>query len=53
MGQGKACRMDKRPPPPRPQEWKLGVIVSPFMALGPEMAHDEGLSYLGQVSLWC
>lgn len=35
-------------PPIPSQEWKLGVVVSPFMALCPEMAYDEGLAYSGQ-----
>lgn len=43
LGQGNACWMD-----PPPQKWKLRVAVSTFMALGPEMVHDEGLSYSGQ-----
>lgn len=34
--------------PPTPRVEVRGGFSLPFMALGPEMAHDEGPSYSGQ-----
>lgn len=46
LGQGNARRMDL--PPPTSYVEARGGFSLPFMALGLEMAHDEGPSYSGQ-----